>query len=50
MIGLITLLLLVVVIGVGSTLRELRLDRPRQAPRSHAVDPDSVPPASRLVR
>lgn len=50
MIVLLALLLLVVVAGVVATVRELGLDRPRAAPRSHAVDPESVAPAARLIR
>ncbi|WP_188113401.1 hypothetical protein [Nocardioides humilatus] len=48
MIGLLTLLLVVGVIGVVSTVRELRLDRPREIPQSHAVDRDSRRPADLL--
>ena len=48
----ITLTLILIAVGLGAvvaTVREVVLDRPRSRPQSHRVDPDLLPPASRLI-
>lgn len=45
MIAFLLLLGLLVVLGVVGLVRELRLDRPAEIPRSRFVDPDLLPPA-----
>jgi hypothetical protein len=49
MVGLAVLVVIVVAASVW-TLVELRHDAPREIPRSHATDPDAVPPVERLGR
>ncbi|GAB2983955.1 hypothetical protein [Nocardioides montaniterrae] len=47
MIAFLVLVVLVVGLSLAGVVREARLDRPREIPRSRHVDQQSLPPAAR---